>query len=128
MGTREPQPAYVELRRPRKKPGESERRWFHARTADLILWLGDDGSIHGFQFCYQHDRDEHALTWMRDHGFSHMSVDSGAGRHISKGTPLLVPNGKFDADLVLSLFRAHEASLPPDFAGFVAAKIGEARS
>ena len=41
-----------------------------------LVWLRDDESAEGFQFCYDKDDREHVLTWTHDFGFSHMRVDS----------------------------------------------------
>jgi hypothetical protein len=31
---------------------------------DLIVWLREDETVQGFQFCYDKDDIEHALTWV----------------------------------------------------------------
>ena len=114
-----------ELPATRQIPGEQRRKWFVSAKCDLIVWLGDDESIEGFQFCYdKHDR-EHALTWARDLGFSHMRVDSGDDFPRHKRTPILVANGIFDANRVLEAFRAESQSLPAEYAAFVSDRLRE---
>ena len=112
-----------ELQPTRQVKGEPVRRWFASSGADLIVWLRDDGSLQGFQFCYDKEYDEHALTWMEAHGYSHMAVDTGSIDGWGSGTPLLVPNGVIDADRILELFRGESAALPPEYAGFVESKL-----
>lgn len=120
---------FREYDRTRQIRGEPRRRWFHATTADLIVWLRDDDSIEGFQFCYDKGSSEHALSWRHGLGFNHMGVDSGEhGGSLFKGTPMLVANGHFDARRILALFRAQCATLPLHYARFIAARIREARS
>ncbi len=100
-------PASLLLRelQPKRVRGEFRRRWFNCARSDLIVWLRDDGSTFGFQFCYDKDFVERALTWMPGRGFSHMRVDSGAGGYGDcKGTPLLVPDGHFDPAYILEVF------------------------
>ena len=62
----------------RQPAGDPRRRWFASARCDLIVWLRDDGGIDGFQFCYDKETSEHALTWFDDKGFSHMRVDDGS--------------------------------------------------
>jgi len=40
----------------RQFKGEPRRRWFQSQTEDLIVWYADDGSILGFQLCYDRKR------------------------------------------------------------------------
>lgn len=121
--------AFREFQRTRQVRGEPRRRWFHTPIADLIVWLREDDSIDGFQFCYDKDSREYALTWREGFGYSHMAVDAGERRGTSfKGAPILVANGAFDAQRILALFNAQAGTLPPGYASFIAAKIGEVGS
>jgi hypothetical protein len=112
-----------ELLPTRQLKGDPPRRWFASPGADLIVWLRDDGSLHGFQFCYDKEYDEHALTWMDACGYSHMAVDTGSAFGWGSGTPLLVPNGVVRADRVLELFQSEAVLLPPELARFVEEKL-----
>lgn len=103
--------------------GEPARRWFASSDADLIVWLRNDGSVQGFQFCYDKEDDEHALTWMEDHGYSHTAVDTGAEFGRGRSTPLMVPNGAVDPDRLLEMFRGEAVTLPPEYASFVETKL-----
>jgi hypothetical protein len=109
----------------RQIPGDPRRRWFASENSDLIVWLGEDDALIGFQFCYDKDFREHALTWMRDRGFSHMGVDAGGSAPTHKGTPLLVADGVVDAQRILALFLAEKDLVPADIVDFVSGKLRE---
>ncbi len=114
-----------EINSTRQVGGESRRRWFSSPRCDLIVWLRDDDTPEGFQFCYDKQGQEHALTWTERDGFSHMRVDSGEGHPRHKGSPLLVPNGQFVATRILEAFDEESTALPAEFARLVAAKLQE---
>lgn len=106
--------------------GEHRRRWFNSESEDLIVWYADDGSISGFQLCYDRPRSERALTWLPQTGFSHDRVDDGEGVGIAhKRSPVLVPDGVFDPGAVAMRFREISAQLPGDVVEFVSAKLKE---
>ena len=102
-------------------------RWFWSARCDLIVWLADDGTPEGFQFCYDKDYVEHALTWMPGYGFSHMRVDSGGafGWGESKGTPLLLVDGDLDADRMLEIFAKESAFVPGEYVELVSERLAE---
>lgn len=103
-----------ELQNVRQIPGEGHRRWFSSAYFDLMVWYGDDCSFVGFQLCYDKPGVERALTWLRGQ-VSHLGVDNGElpeRRH--KGTPVLVADGKFDAQAVLPRFMREAVQLPAD--------------
>src|SRR5690348_4395555 len=104
----------------RQPEGDDRRRWFASARCDLIVWLRDDDTPTGFQFCYDKDASERALTWFEGRGFSHMRVDSG-GTIFSRGrgTPLLVADGALDANRILDQFRAESKLIPGDFVKLV---------
>jgi len=78
---------------------------------DLIVW-DKDGERIGFQLCYRSCGTEHALTWMREGGFAHNGVDDGeSGSFAYKMTPVLVPDGLFDRNRVLSAFQENVAEI-----------------
>jgi len=116
---------FAEVRHVRQVPGEPRRRWFNSRDLELIVWLDESGSPIGFQLCYDRRRAEHALTWTPELGFLHMAVDDGekeAGLRY-KATPILVPDGHFNANRVSGLFAEASGTLPPEVAELVAAKL-----
>src|SRR3954468_19934914 len=119
-----------EFARTRQISGEARRRWFESSRCDLIVWLRDDDSAEGFQFCYDKDIKEHALTWIDGRGFSHMAVDSG-NRMISghgRGTPILVADGTFDVDRIREIFQAEAIGIPSQYIALVLAKLDELRA
>lgn len=104
----------------RRVPGEPMRRWFMSVFCDLIVWINDDATPIGFQFCYDKDGSEKALTWTPMYGYSHSWVDKGRG---GDAAPFLVRGGPLDRDRVLEIFR-EEAILVPDlYVAFVAERI-----
>ena len=115
-----------ELSETRQVPGDPRRRWFISQRCDLIVWLRDDESVQGFQFCYDKDEIEHALTWVDGWGYSHMRVDTeGTKEHPGRGTPLLVPDGSFDPGRLLDVFRKECDLVPVDFVTLVSTRLQE---
>jgi hypothetical protein len=115
-----------ETRNVRQIPGESPRRWFSDDFFDLIVWYSPRSDIEGFQLCYQKGRDEKALTWFKDAGFSHNRIDNGEGRPgRHKMTPILTPDGLFDKDHILGLFRKESTEIDFTIASFVSEKMME---
>lgn len=115
---------FRELDKVSQRKGERRRRWFQSEEEDLIVWYADDGSLFGFQLCYDRTRTERALTWLPPHGFLHNRVDDGEGGGLGyKRTPLLVADGVFDAATMSGRFRHLSASLPGEIAAFVLNKL-----
>jgi hypothetical protein len=109
-----------EVQKTRQITGEPHRRWFSDETFDLIVWYAAAGEIIGFQLCYRAWPDEKALTWLRGEGFSHNRIDQGEGRpDHHKMTPILLPDGEFDADRVLEQFQAASGDLDAEVVGMV---------
>ena len=108
-----------ELPDTRQVPGEPRRRWFHSPDLDLIVWFEADTPI-GFQLCYDKARSERALTWRQGRGYDHSAIDSGEMTPTRyKGTPILVADGAFRTDRVLSEFLESSAEVPDDIRRFV---------
>lgn len=109
-----------EVKHVRQIPGEPFRRWFTDNMFDLIVWHDPDHHVTGFQLCYREDADHKALTWQRDSGFTHKRVDDGEGRPFRpKMTPILVPDGVFERDHVLTLFENESKEIDPDVVSIV---------
>lgn len=109
-----------EVEKVRQVPGEGPRRWFCDQYFDLIVWYEKNGSVMGFQLCYDKSYKERALTWRRSIGFSHEKVDDGEGRPGRvKGTPILVPDGLFDASAITERFARESAEIDPALAALV---------
>jgi len=100
--------------------GDRKRRWFSSNDFDLIVWLNDDGTFAGFDLCYDKTPIERSLVWRPTTGFAHMTVDDGEHRPGKyKATPVLVPDGYFDALRIYSAFAKESHSLPKDVAAYV---------
>lgn len=108
----------------RQFPNEPIRRWFTGSALDLIIWYEENEEIVGFQLCYNKGMNEHALTWWEGKGFSHTRIDDGEGLPDSqKMTPILLPDGAFDKEEVLTLFRQEGAGIDPELISFVTGKV-----
>ena len=104
--------------------GGPARRWFADEEFDLIVWVARDGSVHGFQLCY--DRiagTERALTWTSKAGYSHGRIDDGEASPAKNQTPIVVRDGTFRPDAILPSFAAAAATLDPSLRDFVLEKL-----
>jgi hypothetical protein len=113
-----------EVQGARQVRGEGFRRWYTDQYFDLIVWYeGADaaGPIAGFQLCYDKNSRERALTWRKGTGFTHEKVDDGEGGRAlgAKMTPILVPDGIFDAAAVAKRLAEHTAEIDSRVASFV---------
>ena len=112
-----------ELDNPRQNENEI-RRLFNDDYFDLYVWYNEDNSIKGFQLCYEKNADARALTWHRDHGYSHMRIDDGeTGNYIQKMKPILVPDGIFNFNAIAEKFKNESARIEKKVADFVYDKI-----
>ena len=114
----------TEIKNVRQIKGEFLRRWFNDEYFDLIVWLGDDKNIEGFQLCYDISNLEHALTWKRKGGFTHDKIDQGEskpGQH--KSTPILVKDGFFDKIRMAERFFRASQNIDRKVADFVYDRI-----
>jgi len=113
-----------EIAATRQVPGEPQRRWFTSSSIDLFVWLDEARAPIGFQLCYDKQSREHALTWMKATGFSHMAVDGGESRPARhKGAPILVANGAIDAARILEDFRRESSAVPAEWAAMIEDKL-----
>lgn len=92
---------------------------------DLYIWFDTADEPIGFQFCYDKGRNEHALTWLADSGFSHMRVDAGepAGALHYKHSPVLTLDGAIDMARIEALFRQVSNHLPEPVVRFVLERL-----
>jgi len=115
-----------EFRNVRQVRAQGFRRWFVNNYFDLIVWYKDNKSSPvGFQLCYDRDGTQRAITWTVEEGFSHTRIDSGddvSGRGL-KMTPILVADGKFDAQIIHDLFAQAAATVDRVVADFVCTKL-----
>jgi hypothetical protein len=106
-----------------KVRGDYKRSWMSDDYCDLIVWYEPGNAIHGFQLCYGKPQSEHALTWLRDRGFAHHEVDPGEDAAEWNLSPILVPDGEFPAEKVISEFEQRAIDLPKSLRNFVIAKL-----
>ncbi len=100
------------------------RRWFQSSDLDLIVWCAEDGSISGFQLCYDRRRAERALTWIRGEGYSHLRVDDGESEPLAfKRAPILVADGQPDVAAIRARFAAQAAKLPAEVSELVEERL-----
>ena len=92
---------------------------------DLIVWYEPGGDIYGFQLCYDKQRQERALTWTHERGFTHTAVDSGEAGPVGNLTPILLPARTFQAAPVRKQFEVHSANIDETIRKLVLAKIDE---
>jgi len=111
-----------EIKNVRQIPGEGYRRWFTDSEMDLIIWYDND-EITGFQLCYEKGQQEKALTWYKDAGYTHDTVDDGDRPYQGKMTPILVPDGFFDATRVSEQFRERAEKIDKELADLVVEKL-----
>ena len=114
----------IETVEARQIPEEPFRRWFADPELDLIVWYEPDRTIFGFQLCYRVREEAKALTWIKGRGFSHRRLDEGDDGPGHKMTPILLPDGTFDATSVLQRFATAAAHLDPEIVRVVTEAIG----
>jgi hypothetical protein len=89
----------------------------------LYIWYKNESEIIGFQLCYYNNY--YAVTWDKDHGFVHEKIDQGTGLGRWRGTPILVPDGDFDKEMIIGLFNKSSKHIEPSIAQFVYQKLLE---
>jgi hypothetical protein len=109
----------VELQNVRQIEGEGTRRWFRDPYFDLIIWYADDGTLTGFQLCYDKQGQERAFTWRRGHSCQHERIDTGETPGQSKMSPVIVADGSFPRGDVAERFLAESAHIDPHIARLV---------
>lgn len=109
-----------ELIQVRQIPGDPRRRLFFSEDFDLFVWCNDDGTFAGFELCYDKKQAQCSLVWRLADGFTHMAVDDGENRPGKyKATPIMVPDGYFDAKRIHAAFVKESISLPKEVADYV---------
>ena len=116
----------IEMRNVRQDSPEFTRRWFFDDDFDLIAFYKTDGTLDGFQLCYDKTRREMALTWFAGRGLSHHTVDSGEQSPWYNRSPMFSPDdGRAEMPRLLTTFRASEEGVPEDLKQLVVQKIAE---
>ena len=114
-----------EIKETSQKRGEPKKRWFSSSSMDLFIWLNDDEEIVSYQLTYNKPNDEKALTWSKEHGFSHLGVDDGARPGKYPASPLLVEDGVFDPSKLVTMLIENSAELEPSIKNFIVSGIEE---
>jgi hypothetical protein len=98
----------------RQVEGEPPRRWFSSADMDLIVWEQPPGRLLGFELCYDKGRDEHAVMWWCDRGFTHWQVAEGdrAEGLGHKSTPILLETTRVPWAGLARRLHAAAAALP----------------
>ncbi len=116
----------MEIKNVRQIPEEGFRRWFSDDFFDLYLWYEEkDKDLTGFQLAYGETERDHALTWTREHGFSHDGIDDGNITGSYKKSPILIANGLFNPDKLAKKFKEHKGELESSIYKFIEKKIKE---
>jgi hypothetical protein len=87
----------VEVDNVRQIKNDGFRRWFRSINMDLYVWYPqqNEKDILGFQLCYKLGNEEKALTWKKELGFIHNTVDDGEVPDPSKRPQSLFKMGFF---------------------------------
>lgn len=104
---------------------DDRRRWFSDDEFDLIVWLSGDGSLAALQLCYDKSGVERAVTWSTDAGYGHFRVDTGEEMPVRDKTPILLPDGPFGKERVLTAFVAAAKDLDPPIRAAVVRRLEE---
>jgi hypothetical protein len=110
-----------EIRNVRQVAGEGFRRWFTDPDHDLVVWYPEQGSrrIEGFQFSYDKQGDEHAITWTTGRGLEHHRIDAGEVPFGNKMSPVLVADGLPDVKRLSERFREISTNIDARIVSFV---------
>ena len=114
-----------EFKNVRQEGIPGRRRWFESDALELVVWLGPEEQLTGFQICYDVGRDERALTWRDGGGFTHARVDLGGSSALKNCTPILQPNGRVPWERLIRLFQETSGSLEPELRTFIGEKLNE---
>jgi hypothetical protein len=103
------------------------RRWFSSNDMDVIIWIDENRSIKAFELYYDKNVNEHVLVWRDGSGFSHLAVDDGEQKPALdyKETPILIPDGVFEADRIMRLFERTREDLPAELFKVVHHELGK---
>ena len=107
-----------------QKEENSFRRWFQDEYFDLIVWYDPAKTlILGFQLCYDKNRNEHAFTWHKDSGSNHNRIDTSRTPGSHPASPILVDDGVFPFNSIMSRFVASSGDLDPVIRNLVIEKL-----
>jgi hypothetical protein len=114
----------AEWNKPGIREGKLTKRWFGDSFFDLFVWQDESEKIVSFQLCYGKPQDEHALTWMSPSIYYHQRVDDGENKPgKSKSTPVLLPDGMFEAPSIARRFQEESKEIDTSVSEFIHRKI-----
>ncbi|HEV7404097.1 MAG TPA: hypothetical protein VGO11_14250 [Chthoniobacteraceae bacterium] len=108
---------------PRQIDGEPFREWIADDYFDLYVWHRPDGSILGFQLCYDKGGAERALTWMHPDAFRHERIDAGEASPFENRSPIMTQSCPFEREPVRTEFLRRSTQLEPELRDLVLAKL-----
>ena len=113
-----------ELEKIRQHKNEPFRRWFWSLSFDLIMWYDEDERPVGFQLCYRKENENKVLTWNINRGFSHDTIDDEEGDIMRyKKMPILIPDGVFNKENMVEVFKEESLGMEKEMAQFVLKKL-----
>ena len=108
----------------RQIAGEPERKWFTDNFFDLIIWMGENKDMEGFQLCYDKGMNDRALTWKKPSTYTHRRIDDGEEHPLEpKKAPILIADGFFDSHSVANRFREESKNIDGEVFKFVYDKL-----
>ena len=114
---------FTEIRNVRQEEGAGSRRWFESDGFDLVVWHEADGTLTGFQLCYDFGQGERALTWRPNAGFAHSVVDQGDASPLKNLTPVLTPDGAVPWAEIAARFAEQSATLEAGLRQLISARL-----
>lgn len=108
-----------EMARVNQPDPEVRRRWFRDDYFDIFTWQSSNGSVVGFQLCYDLPTYERVLSWREAKGYSHHRVDGGEASPIKNRSPIMVLDGLLPLSTVLEEFDQRALELDPQLRGFL---------
>ena len=110
----------------RQQDPQLRRRWFRDDYFDIFTWQKNDeadGTIVGFQLCYDLPNYERVLSWRVSQGYSHQRVDGGEVSPFKNMTPILVSDGLMPFTDVLTEFDQRAVTLEPALRAFLRERL-----
>jgi hypothetical protein len=104
-------------------PGDFLRKWMTDDYFDLYVWYEDDGSIHGFQLCYDKAGDPRALTWVQNGTMRHQRIDDGEDSPEANRSPILTQSCPFERVPLRTAFLTRTVEIEREIRALVLAKI-----
>jgi hypothetical protein len=111
-----------ELKNVYQKIGDPLRRWFKDDFFDLITWENENKELIGFQLCYDIQGNEKAISYIGGK-YSHNKIDQGEDNPGKNLTPILVADGVFNKQAILSKFEDASSNLEQETRDYVISKI-----